>query len=245
LTSYGYSPSKARQALRFVAPKYIETHQIGQTLTIGKSGRMTGTSLFEVRQPKIVVQKRLGITTRGAKTLEVKRKFTRYLVTQPDGKGVYAQEFGYEYKELKTNVIPKKGMYIQTTVGGKTRTWKPSKYIGRVEVQKSRVLKGYKPINQKITFKQEAPIRKFRLEDFPKSMRAEMKRVGGFYTQEAPYGHKFKKGFIYMRDTTGLSKKEIAKYYSKKQVTKYLKHEQGHAFASKDRFFEAKAMIKD
>jgi hypothetical protein len=99
LTSYGWTAPQAKQTLRFFAPRYIEKYQLGQALFI-EDGKMKGYAVFETRQPKITISKRLGITTRGAKTLRQYSYVERRLTATPKGVS-YALEGRINLKELK------------------------------------------------------------------------------------------------------------------------------------------------
>jgi hypothetical protein len=76
LIKEGYSPSQAKQRIRYTAPRFEE--QILRRGVIGvKDTTATGTFIFDLRKPRILVNEKLGIYTRGGKTLRDTINFQR------------------------------------------------------------------------------------------------------------------------------------------------------------------------
>lgn len=135
LVEYGYTPSKAKDILRYVAPKVIETEISGiNILTYGDKIKPYAISETTVitRQPKWETG---GVTTRGSKTIKD--------VYQSE-KTIIGEKGGYAIIKENTNKITgflseKGGWYNKLTQAGKTRTL----YERGILAKASGIRKGY------------------------------------------------------------------------------------------------------
>lgn len=128
--TYGVSDWRARSILRYQAPRVIEQELAGGIIQVGEKG---GASLFKyvTRQPQIVVDKKLGLKTRGA-TPKVDTTFTvRKPIKSNLGSIQGFQERGFtistqgkKFRELK--IIDTKTF---SRAGEQFEFLKPSRYI--------------------------------------------------------------------------------------------------------------------
>jgi len=80
LKKYGVPETTARATLRYTAPRYIEKYLQEGYLVVGK-GKASGEFTYLTKQPSIVVDEKLGIKTRGARTIKDIYDIERNLIT--------------------------------------------------------------------------------------------------------------------------------------------------------------------
>lgn len=97
----GYTPYKASQKLRYIQPQLIKEYLSKGSLAV-KGGKAVGRFEYLTKQPTIVVDKALGIKTRGARTIKDVYQVERKLVNIKGGTGVLENQ-------LRTSFYLKRG----------------------------------------------------------------------------------------------------------------------------------------
>lgn len=134
LMQYGYTRPQAVRTLRFYSPVYQEQWLTKGVLAI-KDNSAIGKFFYELRKPKIVVDEKLGIYTKGGKTMRdtigVQRKIVEFNNEEMmlELKGRISQYLSKSGKVFANKGV---GISVSLTKAKATELKKGSEYVGKI-----------------------------------------------------------------------------------------------------------------